>query len=241
MNETLYSGDSSIYKAFFKKGCFFMPSFLEKYKKVLVIAGSVIGALLLYFFTMYEATEQSSIQTIEPITPLAALETTETEIIDNTAPEVFMIDVKGAVRYPGVYTLEEGMRIVDAIEAAGGYTEHANPTPINHAQKLQDEMVLYIPKIGEELSEELGTLVASASTSSASSAGGGISKTGKINLNKAGESELTQLPGVGPSKANAIIGHRTEHGNFQTIEDLKKVTGIGEKTFDQLKDLIDVK
>ena len=218
-----------------------MPSFLEKYKKMLVIAGTVIGALLLYFFTSYDTAEQSSIQTIEPITPLAALETTETEIMEQSAPEVFMIDVKGAIRYPGVYTLEEGMRIVDAIEAAGGYTEQANPTLINHAQKLQDEMVLYIPKLGEKLSEELETLVAGASTSSTSSGGGGISKSGKINLNKANESELTQLPGVGPSKANAIIGHRAEHGNFQTIEELKKVTGIGEKTFDQLKDLIDVK
>ncbi len=241
MNETLYSGGSSIYKAFFKKGCFFVSPFLEKYKKMLVITGSVIGALLLYFFTIYESTEQSSIQTIEPIAPLAAIETTETESIEQTAPVAFMIDVKGAVRYPGVYTLEEGMRIVDAIEAAGGYTDNANPALINHAQRLQDEMVLYIPKVGEQLSEELETLVADASASSTTGGSGGVNKSGKINLNKANESELTQLPGIGPSKANAIIGHRTEHGNFQTIEDLKKVTGIGEKTFEQLKELIDVK
>lgn len=207
---------------------------------MLVITGSVIGALLLYFFTS-NSTEQSPIQTIEPITPLAALETTETERIDQSAPEVFMIDVKGAVRYPGVYTLEEGMRIVDAIEAAGGYRDDANPALINHAQRLQDEMVLYIPKIGEQLSEELQTLIAGASVSSTSGGSGGVNQSGKINLNKANESELTQLPGIGPSKANAIIGHRTEQGNFQTIEDLKKVTGIGEKTFEQLKDLIDVK
>lgn len=222
-----------------RKGVFLSP-FLEKYKKMLVITGSVIGALLLYFFTS-NSTEQSPIQTIEPITPLAALETTETERIDQSAPEVFMIDVKGAVRYPGVYTLEEGMRIVDAIEAAGGYRDDANPALINHAQRLQDEMVLYIPKIGEQLSEELQTLIAGASVSSTSGGSGGVNQSGKINLNKANESELTQLPGIGPSKANAIIGHRTEQGNFQTIEDLKKVTGIGEKTFEQLKDLIDVK
>lgn len=217
-----------------------MPPFLEKYKKVLVIAGSALAALLLYFFTMHDTTKQSSIQTIEPITSLAAIEPTELEIIEHTALQALMIDVKGAVRYPGVYTLEEGMRIVDAIEAAGGYTERANPTLINHAQKLQDEMVLYIPKVGEQLSEELDALIAGISTSS-STGGGGVNKSGKINLNKASETELTQLPGVGPSKANAITQHRTEHGNFQTIEDLKKVTGIGEKTFEQLKDLIDVK
>ena len=217
-----------------------MPLFLEKYKKMLVIIGTVIGALLLYVFTISDTTEPSSIQTIEPITPLT-LATTETEMIEQAALQAFMIDVKGAVRYPGVYTLEEGMRIVDAVEAAGGYTSDANPALINHAQRLQDEMVLYIPKLGEKLSEELETLVAGATSSSTSGGGGGINKSGKINLNKADESELTQLPGVGPSKANAIIGHRTEHGNFQTIEELKKVTGIGEKTFDQLKDLIDVK
>ena len=65
--------------------------------------------------------------------------------------------------------------------------------------------------------------------------------SGKININKAAEIELTQLPGIGPSKASAIIQHRSEHGNFHVVEDLKQVTGIGDKTFEQLKDLIDVK
>lgn len=216
-----------------------MSPFLEKYKKVLVILGSIVAALLLYFFNTQNSSTQSSIQTIGSITPLAAMEPNEPKAIENTVPEKFVIDVKGAVRYPGVYTLDEGMRIVDAVEAAGGYTEQANATLINHAQKLQDEMVLYIPKLGEQLSEELEALVTESPRSSSSSSG--INKSGKINLNKADESELTQLPGIGPSKANAIIQHRTEQGNFQTIEDLKKVSGIGEKTFEQLKDLIDVK
>ncbi|WP_274307528.1 helix-hairpin-helix domain-containing protein [Solibacillus daqui] len=218
-----------------------MQPFLEKYKKMLVITGSVLAALLFYFFTIHDTSKQSPIQTIEPIAPLAAIEPTEPEIIENNTPEAYMVDVKGAVRYPGVYTLEEGMRIVDAIEAAGGYTEQANPTLINHAQKLQDELVLYIPKVGEQLTEELEMLIVGATSNSSSSGSSGVNKSGKVNLNKANDSELTQLPGIGPSKANAIIGHRTEQGNFQTIEDLKKVTGIGEKTFEQLKELIDVK
>lgn len=221
-----------------RKGVFDVQPFLEKYKKMLVITGSVLAALLVYFFTIYDSSKQSPIQ---PIAPLAAIEPTEPEHIENNIPEAYVIDVKGAVRYPGVYTLEEGMRIVDAIEAAGGYTEQANPSLINHAQKLQDELVLYIPKVGEQLTEELEMLLAGATSNPSSSGGGGDNKSGKVNLNKANESELTQLPGVGPSKANAIIGHRTEQGNFQTIEDLKKVTGIGEKTFEQLKELIDVK
>lgn len=238
----MYSGNSSIYKAFFKKGCFFVVQpFLEKYKKWAVIAGTVITALVLYFFIIHDSSQPSSLQNIEPITPLTAIETIEPEIIEKSPPEAYMIDVKGAVRYPGVYTLEEGMRIVDAIEAAGGYTEQANPTLINHAQRLQDEMVLYIPKVGEQLTEELETFVTAAASNSSSSGGGGVNKSGKININKADESELTQLPGIGPSKANAIISHRAEQGPFQAIEDLKKVTGIGEKTFEQLKELIDVK
>lgn len=217
-----------------------MQPFLEKYKKLLLIASSLIGAFLLYYFTFSHSPENATIQPIEPITPLAALDDTdELSITEDFEPQTLLVDVKGAVLYPGVFTLAQNQRIIDAIEAAGGYTEHANPALINHAQKLQDEMVIYIPKVGEQLSEELVTLIQTAPTTTSSNSG--VNSAGKININTANDSELTQLPGIGPSKASAIIGHREEHGKFQTIDDLKKVTGIGEKTFEQLKDQIDVK
>ncbi|MER2049113.1 MAG: ComEA family DNA-binding protein, partial [Solibacillus sp.] len=92
-------------------------------------------------------------------------------------------------------------------------------------------------KIGEE-PEEVMEQIIQASPATGSGSG---SSNGKININKASEGELTQLPGIGPAKAAAIIQHRSDQGNFQIIEDLKNVTGIGDKTFEQLKDLIDVK
>lgn len=219
---------------------FILQPFLEKYKKQLSITGGVVTAVFLYFFFIQDSSPNSTIETIDPLafTTLDVSSTTpEPEIQSNLEPEQIMIDVKGAVKYPGVYTLSENQRIIDAIEAAGGYHEEANPVLINHAQKLQDEMVIYIPKIGEDASEALEQLVQISSANAPNSS----NSTGKINLNKATESDLTQLPGIGPSKANAIIQHRTEHGNFKTSEDLKQVTGIGDKTFEQLKDLIDVK
>lgn len=228
------------------KGCFFVRPFLEKYGKQVFIPASIGVALLVYFFFLQNSTDNSStsIETIDALNPLIATtpvsEPEQLTVETSTSPPMtVMIDVKGAVNYPGVYTLEEGQRIVDAIEMAGGYAEAANPTLINHAQKLQDEMVIYIPKLGEELTEIMPELVQTAQGNRSSS--GSTNNAGKINLNKAEVNELTQLPGVGPSKATAIIQHRTEQGTFQTIEDLKKVTGIGEKTFEQLKDLIDVK
>lgn len=216
---------------------FILQPFLEKYKKQLAITGGAVAALFLYFFFIQDSSS-TTIETIDPMA-FASLEAPSTipEIEIQAEPEQIMIDVKGAVKYPGVYTLSEEQRIVDAVEAAGGYADDANPVLINHAQKLQDEMVIYIPKVGEDPTEALEQLVQVASPNSSGSG----NNTGKINLNKATESDLTQLPGIGPSKASAIIQHRTENGNFQTVEGLKQVTGIGDKTFEQLKDLIDVK
>lgn len=131
------------------------------------------------------------------------------------------------VKYPGVYELPEGSRIIDAIDIAGGYLPESDNQQINHAQKLSDEMVIYIPYKGEE---------AVLAISSPSEIDDGL-----IDLNTADESQLTTLPGIGPSKASAIIAYREENGPFAVPEDLKKVTGIGEKTFERLEDLIKIK
>ncbi|MEK4426334.1 helix-hairpin-helix domain-containing protein [Solibacillus sp. FSL K6-1523] len=221
-----------------------MQPFLEKYAKQWLIPGVLLAGCLVYFLFL----QPSKSASIEPISlspnelqqpPLIQSEVNETE---NNPPikQSFVIDVKGAVAYPGVYTLTEDERIMDAIEMAGGYTEHADPTLINHAQKLQDEMVIYIPKVGEEMNESIGQLIQMPQAGS-KGALASTNSSGKVNINQASESELTTLPGIGPSKATAIISHRTEVGTFQTIEDLKKVSGIGAKTFEQLKELIDIK
>lgn len=208
-----------------------MQVFLQKYGKRVLLPGAVCLCVLFYFGFQKEE-EASSFQLIEPIEQTQV----EEEVVEATPPvERVLVDVKGAVLYPGVYELTEEDRIVDAITAAGGYADGAEPKLINHAQKVQDEMVIYIPKIGEQVEEQMPTLVQTASIAGASAS------NGKVNLNKADEAQLTTLPGIGPAKAAAILNYRNETGAFKTIEDLKNVTGIGEKTFEQLRDLIDVK
>ena len=241
MNGPLYSGDKLHTMIFFMKGCFFMQPFIMKYKKQLLIA-AVVGIAVFLYFTFSSDSSSSMIETIDPLAKFAT--TNDNPLLESDSTEQLVlqqkiiVDVKGAVHYPGVYTLTEGQRIVDAIEMAGGYVEQAYTTLINHAQKLQDEMIIYIPKIGEEITEFMPQLVTS---SPSSNIGSSSSSDGKVNINSASESEFTTLPSIGPSKARAIINHREEHGRFQTVEDLKNVTGIGEKTFEQLKEHIDVK
>ncbi|MGG0657579.1 helix-hairpin-helix domain-containing protein [Rummeliibacillus pycnus] len=153
-----------------------------------------------------------------------------------------MVDVKGAVKNPGVYQLDADSRVIDAILLAGGYAKNAQSRQINHAQKLQDEMVIYVPQKGEEVEEVLADVSTETSTSLPSTHGvaTNTSKSDLVNINTADESGLTTLNGVGPSKAQAIIAYRTENGPFKTIEDIKNVKGIGEKTFESLKDFLTV-
>ncbi len=152
-----------------------------------------------------------------------------------TQPEKIMVDVKGQVKQPGVYESNTGERIMDVIGRAGGLTEQADQTQVNLAEHVQDAMIIYIPSKGEE----------GASTPSSSggnmAADGTSQNQGKININKADEQELQNLPGIGPAKAAAIIDYRNTGGPFKTIEDLKNVSGIGDKTFEKLKDLLVVK
>ena len=151
--------------------------------------------------------------------------------------ETIVVDVRGAIAHPGVYELTLGDRMIDAIELAGGYTKEADTSGINHAQKLQDEMRIYVPKVGEKLAEPLVDGQATVLLPSSDSQN---SETDKVNLNNADEKELTTLPGIGPAKAQAIITYRDENGPFQSIEELKNISGIGDKTFEKLKDLIAV-
>ena len=213
----------------------------SKYGKSILFPCSVIGLAVIYFIFSQDDQTTSSPHLITPIegSESTTVETTisqEEDIV--TLPEQVIVDVKGAVKYPGIVELTTEHRIMDAIEAAGGYTDTANPVSINHAQKLLDEMVIYVPQHGENL-EEVAIQTAGAATSTAGSTS--TKDDGKVNLNTATEAELTTLPGIGPSKAASIITYREENGGFKTVDDLKNVSGIGDKTFDKLKDAIKVK
>ncbi len=190
------------------------------------------AAIALAIFILYPHSEPE-LDSAETLTLIQAEppQQTETPPLQIALPETIMIDIKGQVASPGVFELSAGARAKDAIAAAGGFLESADPKAINLAMKVQDEMVIYVPAIGEE-----APLVAmpTGGGSSQSSAGG------LININTATDAELMELTGIGPSKAAAIIAYRTENGNFAKIEELTNVTGIGDKTFEQLKDGITV-
>jgi len=157
----------------------------------------------------------------------------ETEKDPETEPEKILIEIKGQVNAPGVFEMPSGSRLHDAIDLAGGFLPDADNLSLNMAMKLTDEMSIFVPKIGEAVTPP-PVITQSISATAAGEPGG------PVNINTADETGLTTLPGIGPSKAAAIIAHREENGPFSSIEALKDVTGIGDKTFEGLKDAISV-
>lgn len=157
----------------------------------------------------------------------------ETTIPDETAKEL-SVHVCGAVAEPGVYEFYDGARIMDGIEAAGGFLEGAAEEHLNLAQKLADEQKVYVPTILELQEGALPEILDSS---------GEVSETdaaGKININTASAKKLTELPGIGEKRAEKIITYREQNGLFQEISDLTKVDGISVSIFEGLKDMITI-
>lgn len=149
---------------------------------------------------------------------------------DEAAP--LCVHVDGAVRTPGVYYLDAGSRIVDAVAAAGGLTETAYTAAVNLAQVLQDGEQVVIPD--EATGEASGGTTASGGAGATASNG----DAAPVNLNRATADELVALPGIGASTAAKIVADREANGPFRAIEDLKRVSGIGDKKFEALRELV---
>lgn len=152
------------------------------------------------------------------------------------------VHVCGAVVHPGVYELPAGSRVYEAVQAAGGFTEEADADYVNQALELSDASQIVIPTMEE--AEALGQPGGQNGM-----AGGAIGRSevqessgdgGKININAASESQLCDIPGIGAVRAAAIAAYRQEHGAFETIEDIMKVSGIKQGTYDKIKDSITV-
>ena len=141
-------------------------------------------------------------------------------------------DICGAVQEPGVYKLEEGARIFQLIEQAGGLREDADLTSVNQAEKVTDGM-----KVRIYTKEEAASLPQQIWESTAESEHAALTSA-KININSADIAQLTQLTGIGEARAADIIAYRTEHGRFLTIEEIMNVSGIKESTFQKIKDQI---
>ncbi|EGO5149712.1 TPA: helix-hairpin-helix domain-containing protein [Enterococcus faecalis] len=155
-----------------------------------------------------------------------------TDATKERAETMIYVDIKGAVKVPGIYQLKNQQRIWDALALAGGVSEEADTTQVNYAQKVKDQMIIYVPKKGEPVPQSLETLQESAPAQQ--------NQEEKINLNTATEAELQTISGIGAKKAQEIIRFRDEQGPFKTVEELKNVPGIGEKTVERLKGMLTV-
>lgn len=157
----------------------------------------------------------------------------ESSAKSSSAAEVY-VDVDGAVVRPGVYRLKDGARVSQAIDAAGGLTAEADVTGLNRASKVADGQKIYVPKVGEQQTVSAD----GGADGGAVLASGANDVAGLVNINTASAAELQTLSGIGSSMAQSIIDERTKNGAFASVDDLMRVSGIGEKKLAKIKDCI---
>lgn len=188
---------------------------------------AAIGIAMILFFVLQNQKNAGSDSEMTPISE--SEQDKEKELPEDEAEEdsVVVVDVKGAVEKPGIYEVQHDTRVNEVMEMAGGFLKKADQSRVNLAEKVQDEMVIDVPKDGEN-------------SDNADASEDTINEQEKVNLNKAELAEIETLPGIGPSKAQTIIDHREENGLFQSVDDLLEISGIGEKTLENLEDAIQV-
>ncbi|MEI4337898.1 helix-hairpin-helix domain-containing protein [Streptococcus suis] len=202
------------------------------------IALPALAGLLLTTFLIFSQPAKSD-QTGLTDLPQTEQTSNSSELVEETSTEVskepsqLVVDVKGAVAKPGLYTLEADARVNDAVEAAGGLTSQADPKSINLAQKLSDEAVVYVASKDENIS-----VVASTTASSAMSQE--EKNTSLVNLNTATEADLQTISGIGSKRATDIIAYREANGGFKSVDDLNNVSGIGDKTMESIRPYVTV-
>ena len=157
-----------------------------------------------------------------------SIETFGENVVNNTTNKI-IVEIKGEVKNPDVYEIDDGSIIRDLINMAGGLTEEANIDGINRAEKLRANQLIVIPN-----KDSTNNIIISNSVST------GVSSDGIININTATLSELQNINGIGEVKAQSIIDYREKNGGFKSIEEIKNVDGIGSKTFEKIKDQISI-
>ena len=212
-----------------------MEAIIEKIKeyKIIVICaglGLLVGGFFLLKPSPQTPVKETNLQAEVAAVSKDSVSENEVKKEEPVEQDLITVDVKGAVKAPGIYDLPVGSRVNDAVQKAGGLTEQADSKSLNLAQKVSDEALVYVPTKGEE----------AASQQTASGTASSTSKEKKINLNKASLEELKQVKGLGGKRAQDIIDHRETNGKFKSVDELKKVSGIGAKTIEKLKDYVTV-
>ncbi|WRP05338.1 helix-hairpin-helix domain-containing protein [Rossellomorea aquimaris] len=198
-----------------------MQSLIEKYRTFLVILVICAIVLVAYIF------KNASAAPVKEASFTSAPVKKEKEPEKLNIVEKVFVDVKGEVVKPGLYEVRQGDRLKFVIDRAGGFTPEADKKVINLAIKVSDEMMIYVPKVGEIETPRLAPSMPLTD-----------SGKGRININTATQQEFETLPGIGPAKASTFIHYREEHGPFATIEEIQNISGVGEKTFEKLKEYI---
>ena len=204
---------------------------LNKKQKIIVVVLIIIMCIVIGYYIISK-TEKYDYSDIEKISNIIE---EDQEVDDNIIENKIVIHITGEVEEECVIELEKGARISDAIEEAGGTTEEADLSNVNLAYSLSDGQKVKIPNINEK-DEEI--IVVEEKAGDNIIIEGNKSKEEKININKAAQTEIETLPGIGPSTALKIINYRNEHGKFKNIEDIKNVSGIGESKFENIKEYI---
>ena len=226
----------------FVKGEMMIEDLIEKAKQYkIALSLGLLGAIVAGFLLLQgrdqggtdvqqltEQTSSSSSYMNEKSNKSNEISQTETE------DQLVTVDVKGAVKKPGVYQLQSNSRVHDALEKAGGLTDEADLKSVNQAQKLSDEAVVYVAKVGENAVD------VTASTPTSATSGTGQIKSALVNLNTATEADFQTISGIGQKRAQDIIAYREANGRFKSVDELKNVSGIGAKTLEKLKEYVTV-
>lgn len=219
-----------------------LQEFWEKYRIQIIIGGLVVGILGFLFLPGIggQSNEQQSMTDIRSMSISQRAKKNqvgEMQSLTASTGDVYVVDIKGAVLHPGAYQMAAQQRVGDAVQKAGGYTPEADSIQVNLAQKITDQMVIYIPRRGEKIpivnsisEQNSGTTLNPRVTESNSN--------GKVNLNTATLEQLKGLTGVGEKKAQKILEYRQQHGQFKSVEELKNVNGFGEKSLATLAEQI---
>ena len=202
---------------------------LMEYKKILSIIGGVLAVIVIILVGRV----MMASSTKEKVMVTNAVNTTRVEETTTMIPQNCYVDIKGEVLRPGVYEFSCESRIQEVIKKAGGFTEEADETKINLAQKVTDQMQMIVPNVNSK--QEGGVTEGNSEKGNLSNTTLSNSKQGTVNINTATLEELQTIKGIGKKKAEAILQYRKEHGAFRTKEDLLQVKGIGKKALEAIE------
>lgn len=219
--------------------------FFYENQKYFMYGFLLLFACLSFIFIYVRFT--SDVKTAEPeVIAINDKEEVE-EIKEETVVDTIFIDIKGEIKYPGVYEMQLGDRVIDAVQMAGGFTDEATTDNVNLSKRLKDETVIIIPSYLKNYDNitikndyEIDSNDDIVQSEETENDGKVESSSNLININTASVVELMSLDGIGESKAKAIIEYRDINGDFENILDIKNVSGIGESIYEKIKDYITV-